>query len=508
MENRKAVSEKLSEFYSDIHQKADRITNYCLVAYFLFGLSIAAFYQTYLIAVVVGGLCLVAYYVSKLLLKDSVFYQYVLSIVYALFTAQFIYQLHGLSEMHFCAFIGSILLIAYQNWKLQLPIALAVAVHHLLFAYLQYSGNQEIYFIDAVYMPLRTFILHMTLAVVIFYLCGYWAYIFEKRSKESFLTAAELKDRLTSIDRNIAFADEISQGNLNVNYSKTEGDHLGASLVKMRENLQIAYEKDQTDKFVNIGLAKASEILRLESNNLEGLANSVLTFLIKYMELNQGGLFVLNNFDPENPFLELKACYAYDRKKFLESKIEPGEGLVGQAYIEGETIFLTDVPVGYMNITSGLGMGQPTCVVIVPLKINEAIFGVIEVASFTVLEEYKVDFIKKVGESIATAISNAQVNEKTQKLLQESQQQAEMLRSQEEEMRQNMEELAATQEEMERKALELEQVREEERNRTADQIENQKKIMGQAIEKFKTQEQQLKDKIKDLEAKLEKQLNL
>ena len=32
--------------------------------------------------------------------------------------AEFIYQMHGLFEMHFFAFIGSAILITYQNWKL------------------------------------------------------------------------------------------------------------------------------------------------------------------------------------------------------------------------------------------------------------------------------------------------------------------------------------------------------------------------------------------------------
>ncbi len=493
----------LKEYYEEIYKKSDRITDFCLIGFFVFGIAIAFFYQTFWIAFWVGGLNLLAYYSTKFLLKEYRLYQYVLSCIYAFFTAQFIYQMHGMLEMHFCAFIGSILLIVYQNWRLQLPLVITVAVHHSLFAYLQYAGHKEIYFTDADYMPLTTFIIHVLLALVIFFLCGYWSAIFEARSRVSYLQGAELKEQFVNISRNIAFADEISKGNLSVGYELLEEDELGESLVKMRDNLQQAYKKDQQDKFVNIGLAKASEILRLENSNLETLANSILTFLIKYLDVNQGGLFVLNETDPANPVLELKACYAYNRKKFLQKTIEPGEGLVGQAYIERETIYITEVPENYINISSGLGEGNPRCIVVIPLKINDTIFGVIEIASFIPLEKYRVEFIEKIGESIATAVSNVQVNEKTQKLLQESQQQAEMLRSQEEEMRQNMEELAATQEEMERKAQELDQIRMEERERTELQLESQKKTMEQIVGKYKTSETLLKDKIKVLEAELE-----
>lgn len=90
--------------------------------------------------------------------------------------AQFIYQMHGMFEMHFFAFIGSAILITYQNWKLQIPMAVVVVVHHAIFAYLQFSGTQGIYFTQLDYMDLGTFAVHGFLALVIFFLCGVWSY--------------------------------------------------------------------------------------------------------------------------------------------------------------------------------------------------------------------------------------------------------------------------------------------------------------------------------------------
>jgi PAS domain S-box-containing protein len=101
-------------------------------------------------------------------------------------------------------------------------------------------------------------------------------------------------------------------------------------------------------------------------------------------------------------------------------------------------------------IASGLGESNPTSILIVPLKVNEQIFGIVELASFDEFPEYQRDFVAKIGESIASTISMVKVNEKTTRLLQESQIMTEQMQAQEEEMRQNMEELQATQEEMER----------------------------------------------------------
>src|SRR6478609_5200475 len=89
---------------------------------------------------------LLAYYSVKLFAPHSTLYQYVLSTVFGIFMAQYIYQMHGLFEMHFVAFVGSAMLITYQNWKLQLPLVLIVVLHHAVFGYLQYLGFDKIYF--------------------------------------------------------------------------------------------------------------------------------------------------------------------------------------------------------------------------------------------------------------------------------------------------------------------------------------------------------------------------
>ena len=132
-----------------------------------------------------------------------------------------------------------------------------------------------------------------------------------------------------------------------------------------------------------------------------------------------------------------------------------GEGLVGRCAQERETIYMDDIPDSYIKITSGLGTSNPRSLLLVPLKVNEEIHGVLEIASFKAFETYQIDFIEKLGESIAATISSTKINEQTSKLLKESQNQAEKMRAQEEIMRQNMEELQATQEEMKKKELEM-----------------------------------------------------
>lgn len=175
--------EHIDQFLDKIKVKSDKLINYFLAAYFCGGLILSFFYDTWEIAFSVGGLCLVAYYSAKTLLPSSSIYQYVLSAVLGVFMAQFIYQMHGMFEMHFVAFIGSAILITYQNWKLQIPLVLVVVVHHALFGYLQFQGAGNVYFTQLEYMDLQTFIIHVLLAAVIFFICGLWAHHFKKYSE-------------------------------------------------------------------------------------------------------------------------------------------------------------------------------------------------------------------------------------------------------------------------------------------------------------------------------------
>ena len=440
--------EKYNLIFEGIWKKANKITSYTLVGYFIFGICISPIYDTWTIGLGVGSLCLIAYFTTLKILPKSQLNQYVASAVYAIFMAQFIYQMHGLFEMHFWVFIGCTLLIVYQNWKLQLPLATIVVIHHGMFAYLQYTGMDDIYFTQLQYMDLQTFLFHNLLAVIIFLICGYWSYDLYKKTMEMGNNQLKLENQLKIVDYNKNFAEKISAGKFDAEFNLAEeNDELGKALLIMRDNLLIAAEAEKKDKFMREGIASISEILQHQYDNIEELSDEVIRFLTKYLGLNQAGLFLL-----KDDYLELKACYAYNRKKFLEKKIMIGEGLLGQAYYEKDMIFMTEVPNDYVDITSGLGHATPRSIVIMPLIFNDNVVGVIESASFEVLNEIQLNFYKKASETIALSLISMRNAHQTKEMLFKAQEQTDQMRAQEEELRQNMEELQATQEEVQRKS--------------------------------------------------------
>jgi PAS domain S-box-containing protein len=253
------------------------------------------------------------------------------------------------------------------------------------------------------------------------------------------------------------FAKNIGEGKYDSEFKPlSDHDVLGNALLEMRSNLSRVADEDKKRNWATEGMAKFGEILRENTNDVNKLSDTVIGNLVKYLSANQGALYLVDDMEADDPTVSLMSCYAWDKKKFINQQIHRGEGLIGQAWQEKDIIFLTDVPNNYIKITSGLGDANPNCVLIVPLKVNDQIFGVVEIASFNVIREFEIDFVKKIAETLASTISTVKVNAKTQKLLEESQELTEQMRAQEEEMRQNMEELQATQEEMERGSAESE----------------------------------------------------
>mgnify|MGYP000577203533 CR=1 FL=1 len=273
-----------------------------------------------------------------------------------------------------------------------------------------------------------------------------------------------LNTLIDGLNKTASFAREIGKGNLDKNFQLlSDQDTLGQSLLEMRESLKEAREKEEERKreeekqnWANKGLAKFGDILRQNPDDMNEFSYNILSNLVKYIGAIQGGIYLINDEDEKDKHIEMSACYAYSRRKYVEKRIEMGEGLIGRAIMEQNSIHLTEIPEEYVNITSGLGESKPNSILIVPLKVNDEIYGAVELAAFKPFEDHVIKFVENLGEDIASTIKTTKINIRTNQLLEQSQQQSEELSSQEEEMRQNMEELKATQEEADKRSAEME----------------------------------------------------
>ena len=271
-----------------------------------------------------------------------------------------------------------------------------------------------------------------------------------------------LNDHKDALTRKIDFADRIGEGKINPDFKLDgEKDSLGNSLLKLSHNLsktkdedRLFIVEDEKRRWISEGMAAFGGILQSERNNLNELAFKIISNLVKYLNANQGAIY-LSNKDESGDYVQVIAAFAYERRKYIDKKILYGVGLVGSCAVEKETIYLTEIPENYIEITSGIGKASPRCLLIVPLKLKNELLGIIEIASFKPLEDHEIKFTEQLGESIATTVVAVILNEKTTQLLLQSQKQTEEMALQEEKMKINMHDLQTAQEESNRKEAEI-----------------------------------------------------
>jgi hypothetical protein len=275
-----------------------------------------------------------------------------------------------------------------------------------------------------------------------------------KSTEEIGQTKIAINQFLERLQQASGFAQKLGAGQLTAEYdSRYSNDVLAQSIISMQQKLREAEAVQTKINWNNEGAARFSEILKNEETELSMLGNRILKLMTEYLRANQGALYI---FFSEEKCLQRLATYAYGKKKFVEEKISLESGLLGQSVLEGETIYLKEIPQGYVKITSGLGEATPANILITPLKIRGEVKGVLELASFEIFQPHEIEFVERQAENIAAILASRQLAVQTQKLLQEARQREREMALQEEAMRQHTEELQATQEEMQRQRAELE----------------------------------------------------
>ena len=206
----------------------------------------------------------------------------------------------------------------------------------------------------------------------------------------------------------------------------SNNDELGNALINMKKNLDEQTERqlarrreDEIQDKINIGLADFGNILRRNNNNIDSLCNETVRALIHYMEADYGAIYIYVDEEPDDIHLEMKATYAADRKKFIVKKVSLYEGIVGTCAVEKTMQIIDDIPKDYIKIGSGFGNTKPSSLIVAPLLLNDDIYGVIELCRTEKFEDYRIKFLERLAEDIASTISYVKENTKNLFKLQE-----------------------------------------------------------------------------------------
>lgn len=138
-------------------------------------------------------------------------------------------------------------------------------------------------------------------------------------------------------------------------------------------------------------LEPLEKLIRSENNS-----QSVMNELCQQLQAGQAALYRVNQ-----ETLELKCGFALSYADVTSQTFTFGEGLVGRVAKEGNTLYIDKLPEGYITIFSGLGSSSPTYLAIVPLKIENEVKGVLELAVFSPLTRNTLIQLETIGSSWA-----------------------------------------------------------------------------------------------------------
>lgn len=156
-------------------------------------------------------------------------------------------------------------------------------------------------------------------------------------------------------------------------------------------------EQKQNSFNVNLLREKISKVKSQEEKWQQGLNQ-----LCNQLNAGQGALYLTKN-KGDKKSLDLKSSFALvlgDGEK--PPSFEWGEGLIGQVAASGKSIYLDELPEGYAaRIESGLGNALPKFLLILPIKNENEIKGVIEIATFAALSEMDCGQAQEAGNILA-----------------------------------------------------------------------------------------------------------
>lgn len=316
-------------------------------------------------------------------------------------------------------------------------------------------------------------------------------HVYALQSMEAVRLQGELTNRIVNEATRVVRS--AATGNFDVCYeSQDDSDTLEKPINRMINNLKRFNEENEKERWLKSGVADLALAMR-GGLSIDELCDNVIRFLANYLNAQVGVFYVVEEDNTAN----LYASYAYTRRKNLDNAIQPGEGLVGQALKEKKSILLSQVPEDYITINSGLGEHVPRNVLVQPLLYEKSVKGIIELGSFNDFNNFHMEFLEQICESIAVAINSAQGQEKMRQLLTEAQETSEKMQYQQEELEaanQTLEEqaqaLKQSEEELTTQRDMLEESNKELQDKTRD-LERQKSEVEQARSELQQKADQL-----------------
>ncbi len=170
------------------------------------------------------------------------------------------------------------------------------------------------------------------------------------------------------------------------------------------------------------GQAVIESIFRMHQVHINDLSQKLVKTLVDFLEVNQGALFL---FDEAEEILILFAAYSLGKFRAVSQRFQLGDGLVGSCALERKAVYVTEVPENYFSIHSGLGEAKPKCIYLMPLAVDDRLYGVLELASFKLFEPHELDLLEMLSVNIGSGFARIKTSYESELLAEKTQRRSE-----------------------------------------------------------------------------------
>ena len=279
---------KFKAHMKEVIGQADQIVTYMIAGLWLFGVLISNHYDTWRVGLGMGTILLAVNMVAVRVWGTRLFSRMIGGSVMALYMVQYLIQLHGLYEMHFWFFIMPMFLIIYQDWRVYIPFAGIIVVHHVsIYVLVNLQGQTDylIYFINMSELTNMTFFYHMGLAVVGVATAAWVAFRLNHQTRQRYLAASQIETQLDEMKALAINVKEVASQITNKASQADQNESINEALISLGDEFKDIIDNIivETNNVVNSasrdGNLKARMLIEDKYGVWKELANSINSLL-------------------------------------------------------------------------------------------------------------------------------------------------------------------------------------------------------------------------------------
>ncbi len=228
-------------------------------------------------------------------------------------------------------------------------------------------------------------------------------------------------------------------------------------------NLRLTTDRNTEQDWLKTNLARFTGMLQGQ-RDLANVGKMLLSELVPLVNAHQGLIYQMST--EGEPHLRMLASYGNAHGNGYPSRLELGQGFLGQCAADRRRILVTKVPPDTISVGSVFFNAVPRSVVVFPVVFEDQLKAVLGLASLNDFAPSHLVFLEQLTASIGIVLNSIEATMQTEGLLKQSQQLAAELQAQQRELQQTNDQLAQKAQqlaeqnaEVERKNQQIEQAR-------------------------------------------------